>query len=509
MGKSNKGITETKTEKATKNSSQEVFRPTTAVKTKEEPRRNDLKNTHKSTNQQIVAKDDKVSSNQHKKEVENSNKKKKAPVKPVEEESSSESESDSIPGFDEEDINEEVQTSIKKVYLEKLTAVEAKLNNVLSEEQVKKAIDSLKTLLDKHFEKSFDIFARKEEEMLQVNFTFTTLPLKYSPRPVTIPVKLHTSVVRKVCLIIKDKFVQTWKDLNLEFTDKSNKFELDVIPFSSLKQEYALYEKKRNLVKQYDLFLCDKSLYMMLRKVLGKAFYNAKKYPLALTFVNSNPNEKLEKEEKTVDKKEAERIKQDIINAATNATFYMSNGPNYTVKAAYLNEEKTDKLVSKVLTAIKHTLAHIMKWGVEFDGLKTISLKFTNSLELPVFNQLTDDEIKAYYGKIEEKEKHDKKNKSDKKDKAEKKEKEKEKEKAEKVEKTEKSEKVEKKASKELTTKEVKRDNRHKDSDAEKERDRSRDAVKVLSKEKEVTKKDNKKDNHEKNGKQEKLSKNK
>lgn len=431
MGKNNKVHTETKTEKVSKNIGNVEVKSTTPIKQKEEPRRNELKNNQKSAVQQITTKDNKVSSNQHKKEVEK-NKKNKINV-----EDTSESDSDSIEqvGFNEEDIDEEVQTNMKKVYLEKLSELDSKLMKVLSEEQIKKAVDSLKILLNQHFEKTFDIFARKEEEMLQINFSFTTLPLKYSPRPVIIPVKLQTSVVRKVCLIIKDKFVQTWKELNLDFSsDKNNKFELDVIPFSSLKQEYALYEKKRNLVKLYDLFLCDKSLYMMLRKVLGKAFYNAKKYPLALTFENTDPNTK-SVEEKSIDKKEAERIRQDILNAATNATFYMSNGPNYTIKTAYLNEEKTDKLVPKVLNAIKHTLAHILKWGVDFEGLKTISLKFTNSIELPVFNQLTEDEIKAYYGKIEEKEKKNKKEKIEKQEKNEKLDK---KEKHEKKEKNEK-----------------------------------------------------------------------
>jgi ribosome biogenesis protein UTP30 len=190
-----------------------------------------------------------------------------------------------------------------------------------------------------------------------------------------IPVKIDSTIRRKVCLIIKDPS-QIWIDLNINFDDHP---ELDVmvIPFSQLKLEYAMYEQKRNLLKQFDAFICDTTIYMHLKKVLGREFYDAKKYP-----INVKINSQIE----------PSKIKNEILEASSNYLFYMSKGPNYSVKAGFAVEKEAE-LVKKIQTAVTYTVAHILKWDVELDNLKTISLKLSNSIELPIFNSLTKEEI--------------------------------------------------------------------------------------------------------------------
>lgn len=252
---------------------------------------------------------------------------------------------------------------------------QAKQSLKISDSQIKQAVGCLKTILNKRDDSDSNVFKRKEDESIFINFNFAHLPVDFSIRPVVIPVKIESSIKRKVCLIIKDP-AQIWLDLNINFEDHP---ELDVmvIPFSQLKLEYAMYEQKRNLLKQFDAFVCDTTIYMHLKKVLGREFYDSKKYPINVK-INSQVDPK--------------KIKNDIIDASSNYLFYMSKGPNYSVKAGFAVEKETE-LVKKIQTAITHTAAHILKWDVDLDNLKTISVKLSNSIELPIYNSLTKEEI--------------------------------------------------------------------------------------------------------------------
>lgn len=50
-----------------------------------------------------------------------------------------------------------------------------------------------------------------------------------------------------------------------------------MVGYSQLVKEYNTYEEKRKLGKAYDLFFCDYRIYDLLRKPLGKFFYERKK----------------------------------------------------------------------------------------------------------------------------------------------------------------------------------------------------------------------------------------
>lgn len=283
-----------------------------------------------------------------------------------------------------ESMTDDDDISMEKLYENSLAIVKKNLN--LNSDLIVKAIQSLILINDKNFKDSIDIFARKEKVPLQLNFTLSSLPNRFSPRPVSIPVTL-TKELRKVCLIIKDNFVNIWKKTNIKFDG----CEVYAISYSDLKLEYSQFEQKRNLAKRFDNFICDKSLYMGLKKVLGRTFYEMKKYPFAINLSSEN-NEKIDENE----------IKSKIENIVNNVVFYMSKGPNYTVKVDYLYSDDK-KLSEKVRNTIIYVLAHILKWGVSYESVKSITLKTNDSVELPIFNQLTKEEVNAYYSKIEEK----------------------------------------------------------------------------------------------------------
>lgn len=272
---------------------------------------------------------------------------------------------------DNSDLNHE---SFEKIFENKLKIVKSSLK--FNDKLLVQAVSSLKQILTDKANKENNVFYRKEEESLFLNFTFSNLPTQYSMRPVLIPSQLNSFSKRKVCLIIKDP-KEEWENLGISFETETD-VEVNVISYSSLKHEYSQYEQKRQLLKQFDLFICDFKIYMMLKKVVGKVFYKNKKYPFPV-FINKN-------------KENSDETKNNILTAARNTLFYMSNGPNYSVKVGFVDEKEED-LIKKINICSVYVVANILKFGVEFEDLKGISLKFTNSIELPIYVHLNKEEI--------------------------------------------------------------------------------------------------------------------
>jgi len=56
-----------------------------------------------------------------------------------------------------------------------------------------------------------------------------------------------------------------------------------VLGIETLRNKFSRYEARRKLLQSYDLFLCDESLSLVLRKFLGKNFFfKSKKYPIPI-----------------------------------------------------------------------------------------------------------------------------------------------------------------------------------------------------------------------------------
>ena len=77
-----------------------------------------------------------------------------------------------------------------------------------------------------------------------------------------------------VCLITKDPQRQ-FKDLINPLGIKSL---TKIVGLSKLKTKFKPYEAKRNLCAQFDVFLADERILPLLPKLLGKTFFEKKKY---------------------------------------------------------------------------------------------------------------------------------------------------------------------------------------------------------------------------------------
>jgi len=179
-----------------------------------------------------------------------------------------------------------------------------------------------------------------------------------------------------VCIIVKDP-KEDFKELNIH---KGLKFKVKVIDIAKLKMKFSRFQERRSLLKEFDIFLCDSKVYFLLKKLLGKPFYAGKKYPVPLKLDYSQP----------------EQIKEEIIKTVEKSTiFHMTHGPNYTLKISR-ETAKEEEILDNFMEALPSFISHIIKWGISFGDLKCISIKGTNTIDLPVFNQISEEEILEY-----------------------------------------------------------------------------------------------------------------
>lgn len=247
----------------------------------------------------------------------------------------------------------------------------------IDQNKVKKAIQVLSEQIKDKYTKKVDVLSNEQDELLYVNFIFDKIPIRYSIRPN--PIKLTNSLYSEkyntpVCIFVKDP-KSAFKELEMTFP-----FELKVIDISKLKLKYERFEQRRNLLKQYEIFLCDSKVYFLLKKLLGKPFYSAKKFPLPIK----------------IDYENKEKTQQEIIEHVKGCTFFtMSKGPIYNVKFGRQVMNENEKL-QNLNDAIEGTLPHILKYNIDGEELKMITIRGNNTIELPVYHHLKDDEIKMY-----------------------------------------------------------------------------------------------------------------
>jgi ribosome biogenesis protein UTP30 len=239
-----------------------------------------------------------------------------------------------------------LQEDLRENYNKQVEIVKENLQ--LNKKQVSKAVKCLKKIVLDKYKDNKNLLADEKDEFLYLNFIFSRLPYKYSVRPVNIPLShslYDKSYGTTVCLFVKDPS-SDFKDLAIDFP-----FKVKVIDVQKLKLKYSRFQERRNLVKQFDIFLCDFKIYMLLKKLLGKPFYTAKKYPIPIKLDYSNKDS----------------ITHEVVSQVENCTtYYMTHGPNYSVKISRVVMEDEES-VENIMAAVTGTLPHILKWGINLE----------------------------------------------------------------------------------------------------------------------------------------------
>ena len=181
--------------------------------------------------------------------------------------------------------------AIKERYLKYLEKTKEQLLSKLDKTLIKNAISNVKDIILARYKDNLNLLQSENEEFLYLNFVFGKLPFKFSLRPVNIPLtnsiydseKFNT----RVCIFVKDPR-SAFKELSMY---SELPFKVKVIDVKKLKEKYSRFNERRNLLKDYEIFLCDQKIYMLLKKLLGKPFYVQKKYPVALKLDYTKPEE--------------------------------------------------------------------------------------------------------------------------------------------------------------------------------------------------------------------------
>ena len=293
---------------------------------------------------------------------------------------------ETIKDIEQEDEQNEIKEKefnkeeLNKKYELKFEQVSKDLMPKISTAQIEKALKALISYKNKlNSSSAINVLSGDFDDYIYATFGFYKYPLRYSLAPSKID--LSTGIYAEkynsnICLIVKNP-KSDFKDLNIEFP-----FNMKIIDIDKLKTKYQQYSKKRELMKKYDLFLCDNRIKFVLRKLLGKCFYASKKIPYSIS---------LNYEDK-------DKIKNDIIEIVNKSTiFHMNNGPIYNIKFGRFSmnlEENKNNLIE----CIKQIIPHILKYDIDLDELRNISIKGNNTLELPLYEHIKEGDLKIFTG---------------------------------------------------------------------------------------------------------------
>lgn len=141
-----------------------------------------------------------------------------------------------------------------------------------------------------------------------------------------------------------------------------------MIELQKLRTQYHQFKDRRALLSQYDLFLCDDRILPMLTKALGKTFMDVKKQPVPVRLEQHSS------------------LGTQIDRARDSAFLVGSYGDCWAVKLAHtaMTVEEVSANLMAGIAAVVHKIP--AKWK----NVKTINIKCSNSVALPIYSNIGD-----------------------------------------------------------------------------------------------------------------------
>jgi len=146
----------------------------------------------------------------------------------------------------------------------------------------------------------------------------------------------------RVCLIVKDP--------ETDFRSQIEKLDIpciaEVIGFDRLKRDFHQFKDKRQLLRDFDIFLADIRIYKMLPELLGKEFYSKKAFPCPIKVHGFASGEELASQ----------------LNAASESAYFIAgNGPNYSLPIGKISQDSKD-IAKNVESALAPALGYLTCW---------------------------------------------------------------------------------------------------------------------------------------------------
>lgn len=209
-----------------------------------------------------------------------------------------------------------------------------------------------------------------QDDFIYLNLTLEKIPQKPRTKPfkILLPHPLYDPSSSELCLIIDDRHTSNLTKQTAKKIIKSQNIAISkVLKLSKLKTDYKPFEAKRKLCDSYDLFLVDRRIVHLLPKLVGSSFFKKKKLPLSLDLTHKNWKEQIER-------------------AAGCGLLYVRTGTCCVMKVAKVSME-LEEIVENVVAAIKGVVDLVPK---KWRGVRSLQLKFSDSLALPVYQALPD-----------------------------------------------------------------------------------------------------------------------
>lgn len=274
--------------------------------------------------------------------------------------------------------------------------------DIVSEDKVRKAVKALikwrklnpktpqiqnpNNLEDEAKEAEYGYDDTDEDGFLYLLLTLKKIPPKdFSKIPFKIllphPLNSLAEGSLNLCLIIDDRPIKSPFRITSEAAQKRIKSEgipiTKVLKLSKLKSEYNSFEARRKLFNSFDMFFADRRVYPLLPKYLGKQFYKKKRrlpVPLDLRQTNTTWKEQIE-------------------NACNSSLLSFGSGTCNALRigrCGLSNVMGSEEIIENVFAAIGGIVEIVPK---KWNGIRALHLKLSNSLALPIFEAIPDQEI--------------------------------------------------------------------------------------------------------------------
>ena len=193
---------------------------------------------------------------------------------------------------------------------------------------------------------------------------------KDKPLRIPIPNSLYSLDDVESCLIVKDVAGEGKKAAKAKLEENNILGVTKVLGVSKLKKKFATHEQKRQLCRDYAIFLADTRILSLLPKLLGKTFFKKKKQPVPVELRGSNA-----------------KWKQNIEDALGSTYAHLSGGSCFTLRIAKPNEHNQKQVLENLMTVVNRLseLEAIGKWK----NVQSLFLKTTTSVSLPIFQSVT------------------------------------------------------------------------------------------------------------------------
>ena len=185
------------------------------------------------------------------------------------------------------------------------------------------------------------------------------------PFPSPIPHPIYTFDGAEVCLFVKDAPGGGAKAAKAKAADQKLAAAAGVsrvLALSKLKTKFEPHEAKRKLAGAYDLFLADARVLRSLPRLLGKAFFKAKKQPIPVDLSRKD-------------------WAKPVADAVVATYLFRGGGSCLSIKVARTSMSASH-VADNVLAALAAALPHVAK---QWAGVASVMLKLAASAALPVY----------------------------------------------------------------------------------------------------------------------------